>query len=308
MALTPHHLASILSEEQLELLAEFADEFEDDDHADHFVSQQDALNSTSANASRHSRLTQTFTHSDAHPKHGGKAALNIILAAQQALRKRRDDLPAFSGFDKEWNSELDTEVDENDKSETRIPAVPTRQEMRHILRVSERKERDHLVIRTFYATGVRRSELEAVKLADLYLKELKILIRSGKGDKDRYVLIDKKTAQMLDDFTYGRALDDPIFDIEDQQMNRIVKKYAKEAGIVDRYKAMGRNVSAHCLRHAYATHLWESGIDVFILRDLLGHRFLGTTRRYIAIGVGRVLSDYEAHHPLCDEKFCAEED
>ena len=85
--------------------------------------------------------------------------------------------------------------------------------------------RDHLIIRTFYATGVRRSELEAdrsgsgrpCKLADLYLKELKIFIRSGKGDKDRYVLLDKKTARMLESFTYGRALDDPIFDIEDQQ-------------------------------------------------------------------------------------------
>ena len=183
--------------------------------------------------------------------------------------------------------------------------------MRLILDASERKMRDHLIIRTFYATGVRRSELEAdrsgsgrpCKLADLYLKELKIFIRSGKGDKDRYVLLDKKTARMLDDFTYGRALDDPIFDIEDQQMNRVVKKYAKEVGLIDRYKAMGRNFSAHCLRHAYATHLWESGIDVFILRDLLGHRFLGTTRRYVAIGVGRVISDYEAHHPLCDAKF-----
>jgi site-specific recombinase XerD len=62
------------------------------------------------------------------------------------------------------------------------------------------------------------------------------------------------------------------------------------------------------LRHTFATHLWESGIDAFILRDLLGHRYLGTTRRYVAIGLGRVAADYNAHHPLCQRDFWDEDD
>ncbi len=102
---------------------------------------------------------------------------------------------------------------------------------------------------------------------------------------------------------YGRALDDPIFDIGDQQMNRVVQRYAAKLGITKRYEAMGRLFSAHALRHTFATHLWEDGLDAFILRDLLGHRYLGTTRRYVATGMGRVVSDYNAHHPLCKPDF-----
>ena len=292
MSLSADDFAGLLNAEQLELLAEFADEID-----------TVAFRKLNSPRFRDLQAPPSSKKPAAKAKAKSKKPLEIIMAAQAALQRKQAEVSNLEGHHNEWNAELAEEVDEEDKHASRLPAVLTRIEIRDLLRISMRNKRNHLIIRMFYATGVRRSELEAIKLADLYLAEQKILIRSGKGDKDRYVMLDPKTAKMLDDFVYGRALDDPIFDIGDQQMNRVVQRYANKLGITKRYEAMGRLFSAHALRHTFATHLWESGIDAFILRDLLGHRYLGTTRRYVAIGLGRVVADYNAHHPLCQRDF-----
>lgn len=294
MALSADDFAGLLNAEQLELLAEFADEID-----------TVAFRKLSSPRFRALQAPPSSKKTAAKAKAKAKPSkpLGIIVAAQAALRRKQAEAGNLEGHHDEWNAELAEEVDEGDKHGSRMPAVLTRVEVRDLLGISRKHLRNHLIIRMFYATGVRRSELEAIKLADLYLAEQKILIRSGKGDKDRYVMVDPKTAKMLDDFVYGHALDDPIFDIGDQQMNRVVQRYAAKLGITKRYEAMGRLFSAHALRHTFATHLWESGIDAFILRDLLGHRYLGTTRRYVAIGLGRVVSDYNTHHPLCQRDF-----
>jgi integrase len=296
MTLSSDDLANLLNAEQLELLAEFADDLDPMTFTAQGPSrlQPAAAKPRSKKASKSTKGTMPMQPLQ---------PLDIIMAAQAALLQKQTEASNFQAHKNEWAVELDVEVEDCDKSDHRLPAVPTRDEIRHLLEVSKVKKRDHIIIRTFYATGIRRSELEAAKRADLYRKEQKLFVRAGKGDKDRYVLLDRTTAKMLDDFTYGRALEDPLFDIEDQQMNRVCQKHAETAGILQRYRAMGRNFSAHSLRHAFATHLWESGIDVFILRDLLGHRYLGTTRRYVAIGLGRVVKDYNDHHPLCQRDF-----
>lgn len=300
MALSPDDFVNLLNAEQLELLAEFADELDPVTFTAQGLSRlgpaQSKPRSKKASAPKGATPMQPLS------------PLEIIMAAQATLRQKETEASNFQAHKDEWAAELDVEVEEGDKSDHRLPAVLTHDEVRHILKVSKPKKRDHIIIRTFYATGIRRSELEAATRADLYAKEQKLFVRSGKGDKDRYVLLDRTTAKMLDDFTYGRALNDPLFDIQDQQMNRVCQKHAEVAGILQRYEAMGRTFSAHALRHTFATHLWESGIDVFILRDLLGHRYLGTTRRYVAIGLGRVVKDYNEHHPLCRPDFFDNDD
>ena len=118
MAFIPEHFASVLTEEQLELLAEFADVFEDDDE----IEAQ-----ATAGTSRNIHAVHHAASSVGRPKLGGKAALNLILAAQKALQKKKYQAPEFQGHRNEWNSELDLEVDDCDKSQTRLPAVPTRE-------------------------------------------------------------------------------------------------------------------------------------------------------------------------------------
>ena len=287
MALSADDFAGLLNPQQLELLSEFEDDI-DLSNLPAAATRQLRVKSAVANTPQFRDLIAQLHATKAKPADKSKPAAPPIPLSE------------------EWSDELAREVPEDEKHERRLPAVPTRDELRQLLKAAEVKRRDHLIIRLFYSTGVRRAELAAITLADLQLREQKIFIRSGKGDKDRYALVDQATAAMLERFVYGRALDDPVFDVGDDRMNDIVKEYAKDLGLLQRFEAMGRRFSAHCLRHAFATHLWESGIDLFILKDLLGHQFLSTTQKYVQIGIGKALDDYNAHHPLADRNFWKE--
>jgi len=61
---------------------------------------------------------------------------------------------------------------------------------------------------------------------------------------------------------------------------------------------MGRSFTVHSFRHCYATHLYEAGADIFMLKTLLGHHFLKTTKMYVHIGVGKLKDSYKKCHPL----------
>jgi integrase len=233
----------------------------------------------------------------------GPAASPLFLAIPTQRSRpepstKQEDRRRLSPVEREEYEELKEEIKDITKRSRRLPAVPSLEEVFHLLDTSIESKRDHLIIRLLYATGCRRSEIENMRLADVDFKNQRIFIRDGKGDKDRYVLIDKETARMLEEFTYGLALSDPIFDIEDRQINRRVKEWGERSGLSARYEAQDRSFTSHSLRHAFATHLYEAGVDLYTLRDLLGHRFLSTTRLYVHTSVGKRLTEYEACHPL----------
>ena len=146
---------------------------------------------------------------------------------------------------------------------------------------------------------MRISEVAGILIADLYLDELKIFVRDGKGDKDRYVLIDPETAQLLKEFTKDRPLEEGVFKIGERQIARMVEEYADKLGITERYEAIGRRFTPHSFRHTCATHLYENGMDIYIIKDLLGHASIAVTREYIHIGINRQRDDYMSFHPLC---------
>lgn len=263
--------AEALSAEHLEYLTEFCDE----------ISPQLRLLSRGA-------PTTTL-----------EQAIEIVAAAPAALDKKKKKRK-LSAADKKWHAELANEFPESqDKRGDRLPAVLSHGEIRELLEASKVDKRDHLLFRVFYASGVRISELEKLLVADLYLPELKIFVRDGKGDKDRYALIDPETARLLGRFVEGLGPKEKVFEIGSRQISRVIQGYADDLGISERYTAIGRNFTPHSLRHTFATHLYEGGMDLFILQILLGHAFLDTTREYIAIGINRQRKIYSAMHPLC---------
>lgn len=231
------------------------------------------------------------------PKPTLEEALEVIAVAPDVRQlKRRRQMP----LDHEWKAELKAEIPPGEAREgERTPAVLTYREIRALLKASSAKKRDYLIIRVFYATAMRIGELENLCVADLYLDELKILVREGKGDKDRYVLMDSKTAKLLAEYTKNFRMVDKVFGIVSRQISRVVKGYAEDLGITARYDAIGRNFSPHSFRHTCATHLYQNGIDLYVLQNLLGHTSLMTTQEYIHVGISRRKADYEAAHPLC---------
>ena len=284
-------LAQILHPQEIEILEEIAHEFEDPDEDE-----------GEAEAASRPVLSRNLAP--------------LIVQANRNLRTHRgpktesepesEPEPEFdnlSPLERERFEELGDEINREEMSTRRLPAVPTRDEVRRMLQAAQAQDRDinkrdYLIIRLMYATGCRRSELENMRLADMNFKEQRVFVRDGKWDKDRYVLIDKKTAELMENFTYGLGLADPIFDIQDRQINRRIIHWAEVAGLAERYDAQGRTFTSHSLRHAYATHMHESGIDLYALKNLMGHRFFTTTKIYIHIAVSNWLDQYERCHPL----------
>lgn len=260
-----------LSPGQVEFLAELADEFEPEPE-EHGLTYLSSLPSS--------------------------PGLELLAAAKKVNRTRRKLLP----HEKEWNRELANEVPAAKKKKgQRLPAVLTVGEVRDYLGAAERNERDYLMLRLFYSAGLRLAEMDNLLVADLYFDVCRAFIRRGKGNKDRYVLIDPKTCDLLAKWCYSLKEDEQVFDLGRSQIARRAQQVAMRTGIYKRHKAMGRHFSTHSLRHSMATHLYEGGMDIFALQQLLGHTWVETTRGYVHIGVGLLMNHYQSAHPLCRE-------
>jgi site-specific recombinase XerD len=161
--------------------------------------------------------------------------------------------------------------------------------------------RDTALLELFYGTAVRLSECARLDLQDLDLAEGLLLVRNGKGKKDRVVPVAGRAAVAL-----RRYLDEtrPAFIHDPKEDAVFLTKHGDRLGkvsidlIVRRYgEALGLKVSPHRLRHACATHLLKGGADVRHVQELLGHRFIETTARYTQVAIEDLRQAVGRAHP-----------
>ena len=136
---------------------------------------------------------------------------------------------------------------------------------------------------TAYAAGLRASEAVSLKVADIDSSRMLIQVRHGKGAKDRTVMLSPQLLAILR--TYWRLARprewlfpgrDESKPIDVQVLHAACRSATKAAGLAKR-------VTVHTLRHSFATHLLESGVDIRIIQVLLGHNSLSTTARYTQV-------------------------
>jgi integrase/recombinase XerD len=134
--------------------------------------------------------------------------------------------------------------------------------------------RDFLLMQVLWRTGVRVSELANIHPRDIEWTNQVVNITKGKGGKQRRVLLDEKTLQMLSDYVSSQNIgeEQPVFDLKRRQIGNIVKKYGKMIGV---------DVHPHMLRHSFAIHLVRSGMDLRRVQLLLGHSTLNMTQIYL---------------------------
>jgi len=182
---------------------------------------------------------------------------------------------------------------ERAKREERLPRVLTRDEIRRLIETARMTgPREYAVIRLLYATGIRARELCDLRWEDLNLKERTARIRKSKTGRGRVVIFDRETAVALSEwrkFAYAAGLHTSktsrVFGFTSTQTLRaIIKKVAKEAGL--------GTVLPHQIRHTLATHLLESGVDLRVIQEQLGHRSLSTTERYIHLSREHMRKQY----------------
>lgn len=168
------------------------------------------------------------------------------------------------------------------KKETKIPAVLTREEVKKLLNSIENKK-SKLMLSMIYACGFRVSELINLKLIDLDMSNKTGYVRSGKGRKDRSFnipqFLEKKLINQLENQKQANQeyfFSGPKGRLSDRNIQKIIRKAAKRAEI-------NKKVSPHTLRHSFATHLLESGVDLRHIQELLGHSSISTTQIYTHI-------------------------
>jgi site-specific recombinase XerD len=173
------------------------------------------------------------------------------------------------------------------KAPKRLPRVLTVEEVARLI-VAARSHRDRAIIELFYATGCRVSELRSLRVEDLDLAAQSVLVRRGKGDKDRLVLYGRKAAEALETHL-GSRRSGPIFKLCRTALWGIVRLAARRADL--------DGVHPHTLRHCFATHLLEHGADLRCIQELLGHASLVTTQKYTHLQISSLLRTHERCHP-----------
>ncbi|NMA44682.1 MAG: tyrosine-type recombinase/integrase [Candidatus Diapherotrites archaeon] len=160
-----------------------------------------------------------------------------------------------------------------------LPKILTREEIKELFKATK-FGRNRLMLQFMYGSGCRVSEVVKLKVSDINFKERTAIIRGGKGNKDRMIVLSKEWLKYLKKYLDKKKIKtENVFtkkngkNISTDTVQRIVKKAAIAAKIPKR-------VTPHCLRHSYATHLLESGTNIRYIQSLLGHSNLNTTQIY----------------------------
>lgn len=202
-------------------------------------------------------------------------SLNLVISAlkfyyQQVLRRK-----IFFGI-------------KRPKREKYLPVVLSRSEIKCLLdSIANRKHK--LIIALAYGAGLRVSEVVNLKVKDINLDELTINIRGAKGNRDRLTIFPEKLKDEINDFIAKHDKEDYFFTsvnggkLTTRTMQKIFEHSLKKAGIK-------KDATFHSLRHSFATHLLENGVDVRYVQELLGHQNIKTTQIYTKVTNPRLRS------------------
>jgi len=146
------------------------------------------------------------------------------------------------------------------------------------------------ILTTCYAAGLRVSEATRLKVTDIDSERMVIRVEQGKGQKDRYVMLSPKLLEVLRAWWPVHKPKQWLF-----PGDRVDSCISSDAVEIACQKAhlrcrIPKPITPHCLRHAFAVHLLESGTDVRTIQLLLGHRSLATTATYLRIATTKVCS------------------
>ena len=169
----------------------------------------------------------------------------------------------------------------------RLPVILSREEvMRFLDSVHNLKHRT--ILMTAYAAGLRISEATHLKVTDVDSQRMMLRVDQGKGRKDRYVMLSPRLLELLR--AYWKAVHPKLWLFPGDQPGQPITRGAVELACQKARRASGikKPITPHSLRHAFATHLLESGTDLRTIQLLLGHRSLATTSRYLKVATHTV--------------------
>ena len=143
-------------------------------------------------------------------------------------------------------------------------------------------ERDLLIVHTLRLTGIRRSELAHLKVEHLDFQNRFLMVRKGKGEKDRSIPLADSLRAELERFCQGKRPEESVFGLKDISISGFISVWAQKAG--------GPRIHVHSFRHLFATEIFEIVKDPMVVKMLLGHGDLNVSQRYISVRPERLRS------------------
>lgn len=182
----------------------------------------------------------------------------------------------------------------NLKSNRKLPVVFSQEELRRLFKAPQRLKQ-RVLLSLIYSAGLRVSEACKLKITDIDFDRKQVHIRQSKNDKSRYVVLSEYISKGLRQYIKGskpkvflfngRDKDSPLGHSAVQQTFRLAMQ---KAGI-------GKDACVHTLRHSFATHLLEQGVDIVTIKEQLGHSYIQTTMMYLHVAK---LERTQAHSPF----------
>jgi integrase/recombinase XerD len=164
--------------------------------------------------------------------------------------------------------------------------------------------RDRAILEVLYATGIRKKEVLALNIEDVNLDEEIAIVRKGKGGKDRVVPLSRQACRFLE--TYLKSIRPEMlrgyktrvlfvsirlgYTLGAHSLGTIIDRYTRKAGVK-------RKVTAHLWRHTCATHLLKNNANLRHVQELMGHRSLATTERYLRVTITDLKEAHRRFHP-----------
>ena len=175
------------------------------------------------------------------------------------------------------------------KRERDIPVLPTKEELGYLFYLAGADNlRDKALFMTIYGAGLRVSEAANLKVSDIESENGRILIRRGKGGRDRYAILPKTALEALRAYWTEAHPKEWMFltkkgtQLSSKGIQDAWKKYVKRSGFT-------KHITVHTLRHCFATHLLNEGNNVFAIKRLLGHVRIDTTTWYLQFADSEIL-------------------
>ena len=174
--------------------------------------------------------------------------------------------------------------------EKKLPVVLSKGEMLRLLEACQ-NPKHRLILELLYGCGLRNSEMRNLRIRDIDLERQTVFVRHGKGKKDRYVPMGSRLAQNIEAFLRDNIEDGYLFTTRMHQkgangnysvkgLQWVVSRAAQNARIF-------KKVTVHTLRHTYATHLLENGLDIITISELMGHADIRNTLVYLHVSQAR---------------------
>ena len=165
-----------------------------------------------------------------------------------------------------------------------LPSIMSKTEIVRFFSVIDNL-RDKAILETVYGAGLRVSELTHLRVQDIDSEQMRIFIHHGKGGKDRYTVLSQRNLELLREYWKQYRPTHPggyLFYSKGRKNHVMTARTVQER--FNKYLILAKlpnNFSVHTLRHCFATHLLDSGVDIHRIKELLGHTSMQTTTFYL---------------------------